>query len=193
MAEKVHWASGITKRLRNWSERQDTEAEEALLELVYTELHRQAHRYLQRERAGHTLQTTALVNEAYLKLIQQKSVVWESRSHFFAIAATLMRRILVDYAKSKHRERRGGGMEELPLEDALTVAVSNDTDFDLLALDEALTRLAEKEEQLAKIVELRFFSGLDVPETAEVLGVSESTVKRDWAMAKAWLYRELTR
>lgn len=193
MAEKVHWASGITKRLRNWSERHDTEAEDALLELVYTELHRQAHRYLQRERAGHTLQTTALVNEAYLRLIQQKSVVWESRSHFFAIAATLMRRILIDYAKSKHRERRGGAMEELPLEDALTVAVSNDTDFDLLALDEALTRLAEKEEQLAKIVELRFFSGLDVPETAEVLGVSESTVKRDWAMAKAWLYRELTR
>jgi len=193
MAEKAYPTRGITKQLKKWSESQDIEADNALLELVYQELHRQAHRYLQKERVGHTLQTTALVNEAYLKLIRQKSVTWESRSHFFAIAATLMRRILIDYAKSKHRKRRGGGMEELPLEDALTVAVSNDTDFDLIALDEALTRLAEKEENLAKIVELRFFSGLDVPETAEVLGVSESTVKRDWAMAKAWLYRELTR
>lgn len=193
MAEKTPPASGITKRLRKWSERQDTEADNALLELVYAELHRQAHRYLKKERAGHTLQTTALVNEAYLKLIQQKSVLWESRSHFFAIAATLMRRILIDYAKSKHRERRGGGMEELSLEDALTVAVGNDTDCDLLELDEALTRLAEKEENLAKVVELRFFNGLDVVETAKVLGVSESTVKRDWAMAKAWLHRELTK
>ncbi len=192
MAEKADPTRGITKQLKEWSERQDTEADNALLELVYAELHRQAHRYLQKERAGHTLQTTALVNEAYLKLIRQKSVTWESRSHFFAIAATLMRRILIDYAKSKHRERRGGGVEEVPLEDALTIAVSNDTDFDLLALDEALNRLAEKEAHLAKIVELRFFSGLSVPETAEVLGVSESTVKRDWAMAKAWLYRELT-
>lgn len=193
MAEKTPPASGITKRLRKWNERQDTDADNALLELVYAELHRQAHRYLKKERAGHTLQTTALVNEAYLKLIQQKSVLWESRSHFFAIAATLMRRILIDYAKSKHRERRGGGMEELPLEDALTVGVGNDTDCDLLELDEALTRLAEKEENLAKVVELRFFSGLDVVETAKVLGVSESTVKRDWAMAKAWLHRELTK
>lgn len=159
---------------------------------MYDELHRQAHRYLRKERRGHTLQTTALVNEAYLKLIKQRNIAWESRSQFFAVAATLMRRILIDYARTKHRVRRGGVHSDLPLENALTINVS-ETDCDLLALDEALNRLAEKETHLAKVVELRFFSGLDVVETAEVLGVSESTVKRDWQMAKAWLHRELTR
>lgn len=192
MTDKARPASGITERLRDWSDNRQDESADALLKLVYTELHRQAHRYLQKERAGHTLQTTALVHEAYLKLIEQKSVAWESRSHFFAIAATMMRRILIDYAKTKHRVKRGGEHEDLPLENALTIGVS-ETDFDLLTLDEALNRLAAKEAQLARVVELRFFSGLDVVETAEVLGVSESTVKRDWAMAKAWLHRELTR
>lgn len=192
MTEKAHPVSQITEQLQNWGKKHDTEAGNVLLQLVYDELHRQAHRYLRRERAGHTLQTTALVHEAYLKLADQKSVAWEGRSHFFALAATMMRRILIDYAKSKHRGRRGGVNSDLPLEDALTVAVS-DADFDLLALDEALTRLAEKDEHLAKVVELRFFSGLDVVETANVLGISESTVKRDWAMAKAWLHRALTR
>lgn len=190
---RAHSASEITEQLQKWSDKpEDTEANNALLTLVYDELQRQAHRYLQKERVGHTLQTTALVNEAYLKLIQQKNIVWESRSHFFGIAATMMRRILIDYAKTRHRIRRGGSQEDLSLDNALTIAVS-DTDFDLLSLDEALNRLAEKEEHLAKVVELRFFSGLDVPETAEILGVSESTIKRDWAMAKAWLHRELTR
>ena len=155
-------------------------------------MRRQAHRYLQKERLGHTLQTTALIHEAYLKLAEQKSVAWESRSHFFAIAATMMRRILIDYAKTKHRLRRGGVHSNLPIENALTITV-NETDFDLLALDQALNRLAIKEAHLAKIVELRFFSGLDVVETAKVLSVSESTVKRDWQMAKAWLHRELTK
>jgi RNA polymerase sigma-70 factor (ECF subfamily) len=183
---------GITEELREWSDRRGDDSADALLKLVYRELHRQAHRYLQKERAGHTLQTTALVHEAYLKLAGQKSVVWESRSHFFAIAATMMRRILIDYAKTKHRIRRGGVHEDLPLENALTISVS-ETDFDLIALDEALNRLAANEAQLARIVELRFFSGLNVIETAEVLGISESTVKRDWRMAKAWLHRELTR
>lgn len=192
MAEKDKPVSGITERLKLWGNQQAVETDAVLLNHVYSELHRQAHRYLQRERTGHTLQTTALVHEAYLKLIEQKSVVWESRAHFFAIAATMMRRILIDYAKTKKRVRRGGENKDLPIEAALTVAVS-DTDYDLLSLDEALKRLAEKDEGLAKIVELRFFSGLDVPETAEVLGVSESTVKREWAMAKAWLHRELTR
>jgi RNA polymerase sigma factor (TIGR02999 family) len=182
----------ITEELQDWSERRSPDAEEALLKLVYAELHRQAHRYLQRERTGHTLQTTALVHEAYLKLSKQKSVVWESRSQFFAIAATLMRRILIDYAKSKHRARRGGPQEDLPLETVFSLAVS-DTNFDLIELDEALGRLAEKDPDLARIVELRFFGGLDVPETALALEVSESTVKRGWAMAKAWLHRELTR
>ena len=192
MTNKARPASEITEKLRDWSANTGDDSSDALLKLVYTELHRQAHRYLQKERAGHTLQTTALVHEAYLKLAEQKSVAWESRSHFFAIAATMMRRILIDYAKTKHRVRRGGVQSDLPLEDALTISVS-ESDFDLLALDEALDRLAAKEAHLAKIVELRFFSGLDVIETAEVLGSSESTVKRDWQIAKAWLHRELTR
>ena len=192
MTNEERPASGITEMLRDWSDDRRDDSADTLLKLVYKELHRQAHRYLQKERGGHTLQTTALVHEAYLKLNQQKNVSWESRSHFFAVAATMMRRILIDYARTKHRVKHGGVNSDLPLENALTISVS-ETDFDLLALDEALNRLAEKEEQLAKIVELRFFSGLDVVETAEVLGVSESTVKRDWAMAKAWLHRELTR
>ena len=192
MANKSRPASEITEMLRDWSDNNRADSADALLKLVYDELHRQAHRYLQKERPGHTLQTTALVHEAYLKLADQKSVAWESRSHFFAIAATMMRRILIDYAKTKHRLRRGGVHSNLPIENALTITV-NETDFDLLALDQALNRLAIKEAHLAKIVELRFFSGLDVVETAKVLSVSESTVKRDWKMAKAWLYRELTR
>jgi RNA polymerase sigma factor (TIGR02999 family) len=192
VTDKTRPPSEITEELRDWSDNRRDGSADALLKLVYTELHRQAHRYLQKERAGHTLQTTALVHEAYLKLVDQKSVAWESRSHFFAIAATMMRRILIDYAKTRHRVRRGGVHSDLPVENALTVSVG-ETDFDLVALDEALNRLAAKEEQLAKVVELRFFSGLDVGETAEVLGLSESTVKRDWQMAKAWLRRELTR
>ena len=192
MTKKARPASEMTEGVGEGSDNGRDDSVDALLKLVYTELRRQAHRYLQRERAGHTLQTTALVHEAYLKLVDQKSVVWESRSHFFAIAATMMRRILIDYAKTKHRVRRGGVKSDLPLENALMISVS-ETDVDLLALDEALNRLAAKEAHLAKVVELRFFSGLDVVETAEVLGISESTIKRDWQMAKAWLHRELTR
>src|SRR5687768_258874 len=191
MAHPGQPPSEITEGLRDWSDNRRDDSADALLKLVYEELHRQAHRYLQKERAGHTLQTTALVNEAYLKLAAQKSVAWESRSHFFAIAATVMRRILIDYAKTKHRIRRGGVHSDVPLDEALTIRVG-ESDFDLVALDEALNRLAAKEAHLAKVVELRFFSGLDVVETAEVLGSSESTVKRDWQMAKAWLRRELT-
>ena len=192
MTNKERPAGEITERLRDGIDHPRGDSGDAFLKLVYEELHRQAHRYLQRERRGHTLQTTALVHEAYLRLVEQKSVAWESRSHFYAIAATMMRRILIDYAKAKHRVRRGGLHSDLPLENALTIKVS-ETDYDLLALDEALNRLAAKEAQLAKVVELRFFSGLDVVETAEVLGLSESTIKRDWRMAKAWLRRELTR
>ena len=180
----------ITEELRKWSVQKDLEVDASLFALVYHELHRQAHRFLRKERPDHTLQTTALVHEAYLKLSGQRNAAWESRSQFFGIAATLMRRILVDHAKGRNRLKRGGKAEDLPLDEALTVAVSG-INFDLLALDAALTKLAEKEEYLARIVELRFFSGLEVPETAAVLGVSESTVKRDWAMARAWLHREL--
>ena len=185
-------ASKITEQLLEWQHGEGAGASDALLHLVYHELHRQAHRILNRERAGHTLQTSALVNEAYLKLKKQDNLVWESRSQFFAIAAKLMRQVLIDYARTKHRAKRGGAQADLPLEKALTIGVS-DTNFDLLVLDEALTRLAVKETHLAQVVELRFFCGLEIPETAEVLGISESTVKRDWAMARAWLHRELTR
>ncbi|MEP6923874.1 MAG: sigma-70 family RNA polymerase sigma factor [Pyrinomonadaceae bacterium] len=185
-------AGEISELLRNWKVSANDDSADALFNLVYDELRRQARLFLRKERAEHTLQTTGLVNEAYLKLANGKNFSWVSRSQFFAVAATMMRQILIDYAKQKHRVKRGGVKENLPLEEALTITVSS-TSFDLLDLDQALNRLAEKEEYLAKVVELRFFSGLDVPETAEVLGVSESTVKRDWAMAKAWLHRELTK
>jgi RNA polymerase sigma factor (TIGR02999 family) len=192
MAGKTTSPDNITKLLQDWSGGKDAKASEAVLNLVYDELRRQAHRYLSHERAGHTLQTTALVHEVYLKLVKQENIAWESRVHFFGIAARLMRQILIDYARTKYRAKRGGAKDKVPLENALTVGVS-DTNFDLLALDEALTRLEAREEHLAKIVELRFFSGLSVEDTAQVLGVSDSTVKRDWQMAKAWLHRELTR
>jgi RNA polymerase sigma factor (TIGR02999 family) len=182
--------SSITERLHRWSGSRDAELDDSVFFLVYDELRRRASSYLRKELNGHTLQTTALVHEAYLKLVEQKEVTWESRNHFFAIAATLMRRILVDHARHKHRDKRGGKAADLSLDEALTVAVGG-VDIDLLALDEALDRLAVKEEYLARVVELRFFSGLDVPQTAGVLGVSESTVKRDWAMARAWLRREM--
>ena len=185
-------AGQITEQLQEWNRRENTGASDALLQLVYDEMRRQAHRILRRERAGHTLNTSALVHEAYLKLNKQDNIVWESRSQFFAIAAKLMRQVLIDYARAKHRAKRGGAQADLPLEQALTIGVS-DTDFDLLALDEALSRLAIKEIHLARVVELRFFCGLEIVETAEVLGVSESTVKRDWAIARSWLHRELTR
>ena len=182
----------MPEQLRDWRGAKDIESTDALLSLVYDELRRQAHRYLNRERPGHTLQTTALVHEVFLKLNKQEKIKFESQSHFFAIAAKLMRQILIDYARTKHRAKRGGAQDKVSLENALTMGVG-ETNFDLLALDEALTRLALKEEHLANIVELRFFSGLTVDDTAEVLGISNATVKRDWQMAKAWLQRELTR
>jgi len=184
--------SDVTAQLKRWGVLSDSDTETALLDLVYAELHRQAHRYLRRERIGHTLQTTALVHEAYLKLSKQKSFPWQSRSQFYGVAATLMRRILIDYAKTKNRLRRGGPQADLRLDTAFILTVSDDR-FDLLELNEVLERLALKDPELARIVELRFFAGLDVNETAEALAVSESTVKRGWATAKAWLHRELNR
>lgn len=165
---------------------------EDLMPLVYDELHKQAARFLNRERRDHTLQTTALIHETYLKLIDQREVNWESRAHFFAIAANLMRRILVDYARQKHREKRGGDMMKLSLEEAALI-VGKERSIDLMALDEALTRLEKIDEQQARIVELRYFSGLSLEETAEALRVSRTTVANDWSIAKAWLHRELTR
>lgn len=166
------------------------EAMDKLVPLVYQELHRQAHLYLNRERKHHTLQTTALVHEAYLRLIGQHFVDWQNRAHFFGIAANMMRRILVNYANHAHRLKRGGADENLPLDEALCVA-AEDRDVDLLALDKALNELATLDERQANIVELRYFSGLTINETAEVLKISPATVKRDWNMAKAWLRAEL--
>ena len=184
-----HEASEITLKLREWSEGK-AEALDALMPLVYDELHRQAARYLRRERRDHTLQPTALIHEAYLKLIDQRDVRWESRTHFFAIAAQAMRRILVDYARTRHREKRGGDNIKLPLEEAMTVAAQGKS-VDLIALDEALNKLAERDAQQARVVELRYFSGLSLEETAEAMHISRATVARDWMMAKAWLLREL--
>ena len=159
--------------------------------VVYAELRRQASGYLRRERAGHTLQTTALIHETYLKLIDQRAVNWQNRAHFYGIAAQAMRRILVDYARGRHREKRGGIVENLPLEAAALVS-SGEKSVDLVALDEALERLAEFDRRQAQIVELRYFSGLTIEETAEILHLSPATVKSDWNVAKAWLRREIT-
>lgn len=190
MPEQNRSTPDITGILRAWRGG-SCEALDTLLPIVYDELRRQAHRYLRNERKGHTLQTTALIHEAYLRLTEQRSVEWESRTQFFGIAANLMRRILVDYAKAKHRLKRGGKADNLPLEEAFLVA-SKENNVDLLAMDEALNRLAEMDEQQSRIVELRFFSGLSIEETAEVLSISVATVKRDWNMAKAWLKHELS-
>jgi RNA polymerase sigma factor (TIGR02999 family) len=179
----------VTQLLLGWSHG-DKEALDKLVPLVYDELRRQASRYLRRERAGHTLQTTALIHEAYLRLVDQRNVHWQNRAHFFGIAAQLMRRILVDHARTKKRDKRGGSILRVSLGEAMAVAKAQE--LDIVALDEALDRLAAIDEQQSRIVELRFFSGLSVPETAEVLGISPATVKRDWSMAKAWLHREIS-
>ncbi|HSK72609.1 MAG TPA: sigma-70 family RNA polymerase sigma factor [Pyrinomonadaceae bacterium] len=181
----------ITQFLKQWSGG-DREALDQLMPLVYNELRRQASRYLRRERSNHTLQTTALINEAYLKLINQNEVKWQNRAHFFAIAAQAMRRILVDYARERNRQKRGGNEEDLPLEEAFTIA-AQEKSVDLIALDEALNELAKFDERQARVVELRYFSGLSIDETAEVLGISNVTVRRDWNMAKAWLYQEISK
>jgi RNA polymerase sigma factor (TIGR02999 family) len=181
----------ITKLLRAWGEGQ-REALDELFPHVYNELRRRASAYLRRERAGHTLQTTALVHEAYLKLVEQHDAEWKNRGHFFAIAAQAMRRILVDHARTRHREKRGGREEDLPLEDAL-LAVADEANVDVVALDEALRRLAKIDREQERLVELRYFAGLSLEDTAATLGISRATAAREWQMAKAWLHRELTR
>ncbi len=184
-------ASEITQMLREWSGGKP-EALDKLMPLVYDELHRQAASFLRKERQGHTLQTTALINEAYLKLIDRRDVNWESQTHFFAVAAQSMRRILVDYARAKHREKRGGDNVKLSLENATLVA-AKEKGVDLIAVDEALNKLATRDEQQARVVELSYFSGLSLEKTAEALHISRATVARDWEAARAWLHRELTR
>src|SRR5918999_1232650 len=180
----------VTQLLLKWSNG-DRDALENLLPLVYRELHTLASRYLRRERSDHTLQATALVHEAYLKLIDQREVKWQNRAHFFGIAAQAMRRILVDHARAHAASKRGGAMRKVPLEDVAVVGGA--VDVDILALDEALTRLAALDAQQSRIVELRYFGGLTMEETAEVMHISPATIGREWRMAKAWLFAELSR
>ncbi len=178
----------ISVILRDWSGGNRASAD-ALLSLVYDELRKIAGQYLRKERSDHTLQPTALVHEAYLKLVDISDISWQDRAHFFAVASNVMRHILVDHARAHLTEKRGGEVQRITLEDALSF--SKKPDIDLLALDEALKQLAEFDEQQSRIVELRFFGGLTIEETAHVLGISPATVKREWTMAKAWLFRRM--
>lgn len=178
----------ITQLLAEWSEGNQSALDE-LYPLVYEELHRLARRYMSRERKGHTLQTTALINEAYVRLVDQKNVRWANRSHFFAISAQIMRRILIDHARRHAYAKRGGGAKLVSLEEAAIVAP--DQASELVRLDEALKTLAKLDERRCHVVELRYFGGLSNEEIAGVLNVSENTVTRDWNLARAWLYQQL--
>ena len=181
-------AGEVTELLVKWSEG-DADALDQLLPIVYAELRRIADAYLRRERSGHTLQATALVHEAYLKLVKAQGLDWQNREQFFGISAHLMRQILVDHARKSTANKRGGNISDLPLDEALTI--SDGTDANLLLLDAALNKLALIDAQAARIVELRYFAGLTIEETAEVLKTSPMTVKREWATARAWLHREI--
>jgi RNA polymerase sigma factor (TIGR02999 family) len=181
-------AGDISGILRAWSDG-DQSALDRLTPIVYDELHRLARRYMRHERPGHSLQTSALVNEAYLRLVDYERMEWQNRAHFFAVSAQLMRRILVDHARRRNL-KRGGGVEHVALEEAAVVGGGQGSD--LVALDDAMNTLARIDPRKVQVVEMRFFGGLRVEETAEVLKVSTITVKRDWRAARAWLYRELT-
>ena len=178
----------VTQLLLAWK-RGEEGALEKLIPMVYEELQRRAHRYMAGERLGHTLQTTALVHETFLRLVDSSQVRWQNRAHFFAVAAQLMRRILVDFARARHYQKRGGGARPLSLDEELVLPVERGAD--LVALDDALSALAVLDPRKSRVVEMRFFGGLSVKETAEVLKVSSDTVLRDWKLAKAWLMREL--
>jgi RNA polymerase sigma-70 factor, ECF subfamily len=178
----------VTQLLKAWTAG-DEQALEKLTPLVYRQLHQVAQHYMAGERSDHTLQTTALVNEVYLRLVDCGQVKWRDRAHFFAVSAQLMRRILVDYARSRGYQKRGGTVPQLSLEDAASVC--NEPDANLLALDDALKALTAIDERKSRVVELRFFGGLSIEETAEVLAISTDTVLRDWRLARAWLLREL--
>ncbi|MCC6587520.1 MAG: sigma-70 family RNA polymerase sigma factor [Bryobacterales bacterium] len=167
------------------------EALDVLTPMVYKELRNLAARYLRRERSDHTLQSTALVHEAYLRLIDQNQVQWQNRAHFFGVAAQMIRRILVDHARTRHAQKRGGNAQKLSLDEA--IGLPEQRDLDIIALDDALKLLAELDPQQSKVIELRFFGGLSIEETAEALGISPATVKREWVTARAWLLRQLTR
>jgi RNA polymerase sigma factor (TIGR02999 family) len=179
----------VTRLLVAWGNG-DEVARDELMSVVYQELHRLAHNYMKRESPGHTLQTSALVNEAYLRLVDQRDVQWQNRAQFFGLAAQMMRRILVDYARSRRYAKRGGGNRALSLEEALIV--SDERNAEVVSVHEALEQLAEFDLRKSQIVELRFFGGLSIEETAEVLAVSPVTIMRDWTLAKAWLRREIS-
>jgi RNA polymerase sigma factor (TIGR02999 family) len=183
-------APDVTQLLVNWS-RGDEAALAQLMPLVYGELRRLASAYLRRERSNHTLQSTALVHEAFLRMVSQHDVQWKNRAHFYGIAAQMIRRILVDYARSQHAEKRGAGAIKLELDEAMAVPQSGPT-VDLLGLNDALDRLGELDERQSRVVELRFFAGLSIDETAEVLHLSPASVKREWQTARAWLFREMS-
>jgi RNA polymerase sigma factor (TIGR02999 family) len=180
----------VTEILLAWNNG-DKNALEKLMPLVYNELRRLASRYMRSEHPGHTIQTTALVHEAYLRLIDQRNVRWQNRAHFFGIAAQMMRRILVNYARDQHAAKRGGHNYKLSLDEA--IALPEERNLDLVGLDDALTLLAQTDARKAQLVELRFFSGLSIEEAASVMGISIATAKRDWTLARAWLYRELSK
>ena len=179
----------ITQLLAEWSDGNQSALDE-LYPLVYNELHRLARRYMSRERKGHTLQTTALINEAYVRLVDQKNVHWANRSHFFAISAQIMRRILIDHARRHAYAKRGGGAQQVSLEEV--AAVTPDPGKELVRLDEALKSLAEMDPRRSQVVEMRYFGGLNNDEIAGVLKISANTVTRDWNMARAWLYQQLS-
>jgi RNA polymerase sigma factor (TIGR02999 family) len=183
-------AQEITRWLVAWSQG-DQAALEKLMPLVYSELHRIARRYMERENPGHTLQTTALIHEAYLRLADQPQASWQNRAHFFGVAALVMRHILVDYARARSRMKQGGDVQHVSLEEA--ALVTREPAAELVALDDALTALAETDARKSRVVELKYFGGLSIEEAAEVLNVSPGTVMRDWSIAKAWLYRALKR
>jgi RNA polymerase sigma factor (TIGR02999 family) len=180
--------NGVTQLLVAWSDG-DVAARDELMPLVYDELHRLAHRYMNHERPGHTLQTSALVNEAFIRLIDQKDVDWQNRTHFFALAAQMMRRILVDHARSRQYLKRGGDARQVSFDE--TMMVSHERVDEVIALDDALKDLAQFDQRKNQIVELRFFGGLSIEETAELLKVSPGTVMRDWTLAKAWLRKQI--
>jgi RNA polymerase sigma-70 factor, ECF subfamily len=180
--------SDVTQLLVAWNEG-DQAARDELMSVVYQELHRLAHHYMKRESPGHTLQTSALVNEAFMRLVDQREVRWQNRAHFYGIAAQMMRRILVDYARSRGYAKRGGGAQQISFDEALIV--SDERSAEVVGVHEALERLTAIDPRKGQIVEFRFFSGLSIQETAEILNVSPGTVMRDWTLAKAWLRREM--
>lgn len=190
LADRGLSSAEITAMLRRWCAGEGEQAE-ILFPAVYDELRRQAHSFLRRERPGHTLQTTALINETYIKLREQRVHNWESRAHFYAICATMMRRILVDYAKARHREKRGGHAVHVTI-GGVDISDDRQDEVDVIAIDRALNELEMMDAMQARVVELRFFSGFSVEETADILDVSASTIKREWRSAKAWLRHRLT-